>query len=296
MNWNGCDVFCHVVEHGGFTAAARALGQPKSSISDAVQRLEGELGTRLLERTTRRLRLTEAGDALYHRIGPLLASLRDARSEAMAARSEVAGTLRIASPYEFGAHHLGPVACKLMAAHPNLRVQLDVTHAPVNPHAEPYDIVFAMLEEPPTASSIIIRRMLSLERGLFASPVLLRALGTPKRPADLAKWPLVASSADTAWSFTDASGVVDRVTVQTPRLVSNNAHIRLQAAVAGFGVTRVTASFCQPAVKAGTLRRVLANHVCDPLRIYAMLPARRLMPEKVRRFLDALEDHARTFG
>ena len=82
MDWRDWDVFCHVVDHGGFTAAARVLGHPKSSLSAAVQRLETDVGLRLLERTTRRLRLTEAGEAVYHRVGPLFAALRDARSEA----------------------------------------------------------------------------------------------------------------------------------------------------------------------------------------------------------------------
>ena len=295
MNWSDWDLFCRVIEHGGFTAASRALGQPKSTVSAAVQRLEGELSLRLLERTTRRLRVTEAGEALYNRVGPLFAGLREAHTEATAARQSVAGTLRIASPYEFGAFHVGPVACEVMSQHPGLRVQIDVEHAVVNPLAEPYDIVFAMLESPLPSSGIVIRRVFSLERGLFAAPALLAAHGAPQRPRDLLQLPLLVSPADTPWAFTDQTGAVERIPLRLPRLASSNADVRLQAALSGHGVIRVTASYCRAAVEAGTLVRLLPSWLCEPLHVHALLPARRLMPEKVRRFLDALDAHARGF-
>lgn len=294
MSWSDWELFCRVVEHGGFTAAARALGQPKSSISAAIQRLESDLGLRLLERTTRRLRLTEAGDTVYHRVEPLFAGLREARNEAMASRHDVAGTLRIASPYEFGAHHVAPVACALMARHPGLSVQIDVEHAFVNPLAEPYDIVFATLDGPLAASGIIIRRVFSLERGLFAAPALVERLGEPQKPADLARFPLLVGPGDAPWAFTDSGGAVERVAIQAPRLASSNAEVRLHAALAGHGIMRVTASYCRAAVQAGSLVRLLPDHLCEPLHIHALLPAKRLMPEKVRRFFAALDEHART--
>lgn len=295
MNWNDCELFCHVVEHGGFSAAAQFLGCPKSSVSSAVQRLEQVLDTRLLERTTRSMRVTESGEILYKRTARLFTSLHEACNEALSSGREVAGTLRIASPYEFGAHHLAPVACKLMATFPHLQVQIDVEHRTINPHVEPYDIVFAMLEHQLPSSSIVIRRMFSLERGLFTSPALLDKLGPPAEPEDLKHWPLVVSSADTEWAFTDAHGADHEFPVHAPRVISANADFRLQAAMNGFGVTRVTASFCAPAVAAGTLVRLrLPDYTCEPLRVYALLPGKRMVPEKVRHFLDALAAHSRT--
>ncbi|MCZ2104176.1 MAG: LysR family transcriptional regulator [Comamonadaceae bacterium] len=293
MNWNDCEIFCHVVEQGGFSAAAHFLGHPKSSVSSAVQRLEQELATRLLERTTRSVRTTESGEILYKRTAHLFTSLHEACNEALSAGREVAGTLRIASPYEFGAHHLGPVACQVMRTFPHLTVQIDVEHRPINPHAEPYDIVFAMLEHQLPSSSIVIRRMFSLERGLFASPALLRQMGPPLAPENLKAWPLVVSSTDTEWSFTDGDGVDHDLPVQNPRVVSANADFRLQAAIEGFGITRVTATFCAAAVARGSLVRVrLPGYTCEPLRIYALLPGKRMVPEKVRHFLNALAVHS----
>jgi DNA-binding transcriptional LysR family regulator len=292
MDWRDWELFCEVVQHGGFSAAARVLGHPKSSLSAAVQRLEGQLGLRLIERTTRHLRLTDAGEQIYRRVQPLFIALHETKAEALAMSSAVTGTLRIKSPYEFGAHHAGPVACELMARYPDLTIRIDVEHEIVNPVAENYDIVFAMLEAPLPSAGIVIRRVFSLERGLFAAPSLLERHGEPHSLEDLARLPLLAGPSDVAWAITPPGGKAENLAVDTARLVSSNAHIRLQAALAGHGVLRVTASFTRAAVEAGSLIRLLPDHVCEPLSVHAVLPTRQFVPAKVRCFLDALELHA----
>jgi DNA-binding transcriptional LysR family regulator len=292
VEWRDWELFCEVVEHGGFSAAARVLGHPKSSLSAAVQRLEGNLGVRLIERTTRHLRLTDAGETIFRRVQPLFVALHETRSEALAMSSQVAGTLRIKSPYEFGAHHAGPVACELMSRYPELTIRIDVEHDIVSPVAENYDIVFAMLEAPLPSNNIIIRRMFSLERGLFAAPSLLERLGAPKSWAELMKFPLLTGPSDAPWAITTPEGTVEHLDVQKARLVSSNAHVRLQAALAGHGVIRVTATYAKSACEAGLLRAVLPDHVCEPLNVHALLPTRQFVPAKVRVFLDALDAHA----
>jgi DNA-binding transcriptional LysR family regulator len=292
MEWRDWELFCEVVEHGGFSAAARVIGHPKSSLSAAVQRLESNLGLRLIERTTRHLRLTDAGDTIYRRVRPLFAALHDVSSEALAMSSAIAGTLRIKSPYEFGAHHAGPVACELMSRYPDLSIKIDVEHEIVNPVAENYDLVFAMLEAPLPSAGIVIKRVFSLERGLYAAPELLQRLGEPRDAADLAGFPLLAGANDAPWALTTPAGDIQHLAVGKARLTSSNAHIRLQAALAGHGVLRVTASYTAEAVTAGLLRRVLPDHVCEPLNVHALLPARQFVPAKVRCFLEALEAQA----
>ena len=292
MEWRDWELFGEVVEHGGFSAAARALGHPKSSLSAAVQRLEGHLGLRLIERTTRHLRLTEAGDTIYRRVRPLFAALHDTHSEALAMSSVIAGTLRIKAPYEFGAHHVGPVACELMSRYPDLTIRIDVEHEIVNPVAENYDVVFAMLEAPLPAAAIIIRRVFTLERGLFAAPALLESFGEPRTLQDLARLPLLTGPNDLPWPITTPEGTLEHLAVAKARLTSSNAHVRLQAALAGHGVLRITASYTRAATESGLLRRVLPDHVCEPLSVHALLPARQFIPAKVRCFLDALEAHA----
>jgi DNA-binding transcriptional LysR family regulator len=196
MDWRDWELFCEVVQHGGFSAAGRVIGHPKSSLSAAVQRLESNLGLRLIERTTRHLRLTDAGETIYRRVRPLFLALHDTCSEAQAMSSAIAGTLRIKSPYEFGAHHAGPVACELMSRYPDLAIRIDVEHEIVSPVVENYDIVFAMLEAPLSSAGTVIRRVSSLERGLFAAPALLESFGEPRTLADLSRFPLLTGPND----------------------------------------------------------------------------------------------------
>lgn len=289
MNWDDFDAFCQVVEHGGFTAAARALDRPKSSLSASVARLEEQLGSRLLERTTRSLRLTEAGESLYRDISKPLAQMRELAVDAVAKGAQVQGTLRIAAPYEFGAHHLAEVACKIMAAHPQLKVHIDVEHARVPLFERHYDIVFSAIEPGDTPSSIVTRRVFSLERGLFAAPQLLAGLPELGASEDLNAVPLLAGADDTEWEFSAPDGTRSKVEVRNPRMRSGNAGVRLEAALAGLGVARITATFCAAAVQQGRLVPLLPQWRCAPLRIYALLPGRKLMPAKVREFMDILE-------
>jgi len=287
MNWDDVDAFCRVIEHGGFTAAARAMNRPKSSVSASVARLESQLNARLLQRTTRRLRLTEAGASLYQDVGPTFHRLREVRDQALALGSSVTGTLRIAAPYEFGAHHLGAIACSMLEHYPELRVEIDVEHARIDPLDRRYDIVFSMYDDEPTDVRAVARRVFSLQRALFASPELLARHGPLQQPDELAALPVVGSLDDTKWSFTRAGGASISVPI-APRMRSSNADVRRRAAIEGLGVARITATFCQQAVREGRLQQVLPGFECAPLRIYALLPGRRLMPPKVRLFLDAL--------
>lgn len=295
MNWDDFDAFCHVVEHGGFTAAARVLDKPKSSLSASVARLETQLGSRLLERTTRRLRLTESGESLYCDISKPFLQLREFAGNALAKGGTVQGTLRIAAPYEFGAHHLAAIACRMMAEHPELKVHIDVEHAQVALFERQYDIVFSATDHNLPPSSIVARRVFTLTRGLFAASSLV-GRGLPAHPQDLAQLPLLAGAEDSEWSFTDADGATTKIEVRQPRLRSANAGIRLQAALAGIGIARITATYCAQSVNEGKLVQLLPAYNCAPLRIYALLPGRRHIPAKVRAFLDALEELSQSQG
>ncbi|WP_018903838.1 LysR family transcriptional regulator [Variovorax paradoxus] len=288
MNWDDFDAFCQVVDHGGFTAAARATDRPKSSLSAAVTRLESLIGSRLLERTTRRLRLTEAGESLYREISKPVSQLREFAADAITKSAQVQGTLRIAAPYEFGAHHLASVACAVMERHPKLKVDVEVEHARVPLFERQYDVVFSALEHSFAPSSVVTRRVYSLERGIFASPALMAGHPELTAPNDLHAFALLAGGDDAHWDFKGPDGGVE-VEVRNPRMRSGNAGIRLEAAKAGLGVIRVTATFCEAAVAQGQLIRLLPQWECAPLRVYALLPGRRLVPAKVRVFLDELE-------
>jgi DNA-binding transcriptional LysR family regulator len=287
MDWNDVDAFCCVIEHGGFTAAAKVMNRPKSSVSASVARLESELGARLLQRTTRRVRPTEAGESLYQDSAAMFQRLREVRANAMARGKSVAGTLRVAAPYEFGAHHLGNVACTMLARYPELRIDVDVEHGRIDPLDRSYDIVFSYFDDDMPDSGRVARRVFALKRGIFAAPRLLARHSKVIVPEDLADLPSIASPADAEWSFTDAKGNAVSVPIR-PRLRSPNADVRRRATLEGLGVSRIVYTFCQDMVADGRLQELLTDYVCSPLRIYALLPGRRLMPPKVRIFLDLL--------
>ena len=287
MDWNDVDAFCCVIEHGGFTAAAKVMNRPKSSVSASVARLESELGARLLQRTTRRVRPTEAGESLYQDSAAMFQRLREVRADAMARGKAVAGTLRIAAPYEFGAHHLGAVACTMLARYPELRIDIDVEHGRVNPLDRSYDIVFSYFDEDVPESGRVARRAFTLKRGIFAAPSLVSRFPKVYKPEDLAELPAIASPADAEWSFTDAKGNSFSVPVRA-RMRSPNADVRRRATLEGLGTSRIVYTYCKDMVADGRLQELLTDYVCSPLRIYALLPGRRLMPPKVRVFLELL--------
>ena len=144
------------------------------------------------------------------------------------------------------------------------------------------------MTRPLPTSTLVVRRMFSIERGLFASPELLQRQGEPDTPQDLATWPQLCGASDTEWTFTAPNGATQTVSTLSPRLISDNSDVRLLAALAGHGVARIGATFCEAAVREGRLTRLLPDHVTTPLRVYALLPGKRLMPMKVRVLLDAL--------
>ena len=286
MDWNDVEAFCCVIEKGGFTAAAKAMSRPKSSVSASVSRLETELGARLLQRTTRRVRPTEAGESLYQDMAGMFQRLREVRIDAMARGKSVGGTLRIAAPYEFGAHHLGAVACSMLAKYPDLRVDLDVDYGRVDPLDRRYDIVFSMFDEGPD-SARVSRRAYSVKRGLYASPSLLERSHPVRVPEDLSDLPAIASTLDAEWTFLDSGKNEHRVPIR-PRLRSVNADVRRRATLDGLGISRIVRTFCAAEVKQGRLVELLREYQCAPLVFYALLPGRRLMPPKVRIFLEGL--------
>lgn len=288
MSWDDFDIFCHVALHGSFSGAARALDRPKSSISTAISRLETALNARLMERTTRRVRLTEAGAMLYQGAAPIMTELRDLATEVRNRENEISGTLRIAAPYEYGAHHLGRVSAQLLSRYRDLQIVLDVEHTPVDMIDRNYDIAFSMTDRELADSSIVASRVFTLERGLFAAPALLARAPELGEPDDLRHVPLLCRPGETEWIFEEGAAERISIPVDDPCMRSANAGVRKQVAVAGLGVLRVTKTFCETEMRAGILQPVLEAFACQPLRVYALLPARRLMPLKVRVFLEEL--------
>ncbi len=175
----------------------------------------------------------------------------------------------------------------MLARYPELRIDIDVEHGRVDPLDRSYDIVFSYFDDDLPDSGRVARRVFELKRGIFAAPALLARHPRVAAPQDLAELPAIASPADAQWSFTDAKGNAVSVPVR-PRMRSPNADVRRRATLEGLGVSRIVYTFCKDMVDDGRLKELLTDYVCSPLRIIALLPGRRLMPPKVRVFLELL--------
>ena len=289
IDWKDWEIFCRVVEGGGFTQGAELAEVPKSSASAAVARLEGQLGVRLFERTTRRVRVTQRGQQLYDRVAPLFGALREISAEAASVSAEVSGSIRIATPYEVGSQHLSPTVNRLLKQHPSLRVQLDMNWDQPDLIRHGYDLAFVMTDTSLHDSSFASKRVVLIERAFYAAPSLIRERGLPRAPQDLQGWPTVGNLDDSHWEFL-RDGVETFSLDVEPRICTHNAEVRLKAAVDGLGVTRLSPRFVHEQLVQGQLVRVLPGYSSSPLKVYVLMPARKLMPASVRAFLNALEE------
>ncbi|WP_020202198.1 MULTISPECIES: LysR family transcriptional regulator [Cupriavidus] len=289
IEWKDWEIFCRVVEGAGFTRGAELAEVPKSSASAAVSRLETQLGVRLFERTTRRVRVTERGQQLYDRVAPLFTELREISAEALSVSEQVSGTLRISTPYEVGSLHLSPSLTRLLRLHPDLRVEVDVTWDQPDLIERGYDLAFVMTNTGLHDSSFASKRVVLIERGFFAAPSLIRARGLPRTPQDMDGWPTLGNAEDRRWEFLRDGKEVFSLQVD-PRMRTQNAEIRLKAAMDGLGVARLSPRYVQEELDQGRLVRVLPGYTTSPLKVFVLMPARKLMPASVRVFLDVLEE------
>ncbi|EON20053.1 LysR family transcriptional regulator [Cupriavidus sp. GA3-3] len=288
IEWKDWEIFCRVVEGGGFTQGAELAEVPKSSASAAVARLESQLGIRLFERTTRRVRVTERGQRLYERVAPLFAELHEISAEATSDSAEVSGLLRISTPYEVGSQHLSESLTRVLRAHPGLRVQVDVSWDQPDLIRHGYDLAFVMTDTALHDTSFASKRVVLVERAFYAAPALIKTRGLPRTPQDLQGWPTLGNADDRHWEFLRDGVEIARLDVE-PRICTHNAELRLKAALDGLGVTRLSPRFVQDAVGQGQLVRVLPGYASSPLKVYVLMPARKLMPASVRVLLDMLE-------
>ncbi|TDR77910.1 LysR family transcriptional regulator [Paludibacterium purpuratum] len=287
MSLDDLRVFLTVAHCRSFTKASDRLALPKTSVSRAVARLEVALGKRLLERSTRSLRLTEAGVQLREQTAELVERIEAHLSQAAEHHERPQGILRIAAPYELGVLRLGDVLNDMLLRYPGLEAEIELTSNLIDPRSEDYDIVFRLQQGAMPDSSQVVRRIYSIARGLYAAPALLQRLGTPSRAADLAGWPAVISPDEPVWQLQAPDGNIETIHPAGP-LRAHNVGMRLNGVVAGLGVGLLSSYYCRREIADGRIVPVLPTFGVAPMRVYALLPARRLMPAKVRVFLDEL--------
>jgi DNA-binding transcriptional LysR family regulator len=281
-------VFSQVVESGSFSAAAAKLGLSTTAASRHVAELEAHLQTRLLNRTTRRVSLTESGRAFYERAVQLIADLEEAEQEASRAAVVPRGTIKLTSSVNFGVRHVAPAIAAFLAAHPGVRFDVALSDRIVDLVEEGFDL--AVRIGAPGSDNVVARKLGETRLVACASPGYLEAHGAPQVPEDLARhncftYEYVAPR--NLWRFRDASGA-ERTARVSGRLHSNNGDLLAEAAAQGAGIVFEPAFIVGPDVRAGRLVPLLQEFVAPPMPIYAVYPSRKHLSAKVRLFVDFL--------
>lgn len=277
----GIEAFARVVETGSFTAAAQALHSAKSSVSETVRTLEERMGVRLLDRTTRRVRPTEAGAAFYRHCRRLLDDLAQARSEAQATHKEPAGRLRIAAPDGFAERYIVPGLPAFLAAYPTIEIELIAGSEAQRLVDEGIDLAIRIAEKP--EPSLVVRRIATSRVVIVATPGYLAQHGTPRKPRDIVGHRLIGF-APLAWRDTWRIGT-ETIAVQ-PRLLVNNSESLRAAALSGLGLAAIPEWLIADSLAAGLVSRVLPSEETPLGGIYAVYPTNRLLTPKIRAFVD----------
>ncbi len=289
-------VFARVMESGSFSRAAERLQLPKSTVSRRIAALEERLGEKLLQRSTRRLTLTEFGQGVLEHARTLAGEVDGALALALHRQQRPTGRLRVSMPADFAHQMLTPMLSRFVGDYPEVQLELDLSPRRVDLIAEGFDIAVRMGQLPPD-SQLAARRLAIFSSGLYASPAYLQRHGEPQLPEGLLSMHglmiLGRAGEPLPWRL---SGIVDGkadqrtewVGVPDSRTLVNAPDMLLHMARAGLGITWVGNQYAQGFVDRGELMRVLPHWCAEPSTCWAVFPQRRLMPLRTRLFLDAM--------
>ncbi len=288
-NLAGMTVFARVVETNSFTEAARRLGMSKAAVSKQVSKLEERLGARLLNRTTRRLSLTEVGAAFYERCARIVAEAEEAELAVSRLNATPRGTLKIDAPVNFGMQYLAPLLPSFMLRHPELRVDMTFNDRFVDLVEEGCDLAVRIGQLPD--SSLVARKLAETRSVICAAPSYWDRHGRPREPADLAGHDCFAYSYLATGNEWRLKGPAGEVAVRTSgSLTANNGDVLRQAAVGGLGVVAMPVFIVCDDLRSGRLEPVLRDYEPPTRGIYAVYPHNRHLSAKVRAFIDHLVD------
>ncbi len=285
MDLNDVALFVEVVRAGSFAEAARRLGVPPNTTSRRIQELERSLGVRLMQRSTRKLTLTDAGRRLYERCAEQVESLAQASEDLIAGSQLAIGTLRVAAPADFFNWFLMDWISEFLAAHPQVRIEFVLSDARADLIGEGIDIAFraGKITEP----NLIARQMGTSRSMLVASPAYLAARGMPLTLADLAQHDCITfpkQSGTASWSLDGPEGI-EEVKV-TGRFSANTAQALLHAALANLGIAFLPAMMAAPHLHTGRLQEVLPGYGLSGLGVHLVYLSRRQLPRAQSAFID----------
>ncbi len=287
LDLNAMRVFAKVVDEGGFSAAGRALGLPKSNISRRIAALEGRLGLRLLERTTRKLRITEPGQVFYRHCKRIEEEAEHASLSLEQMLERPRGLLRIGASVTTGQVLLAPLMAEFLARYPDVTLDLVLSNRRIDLFEEGFDLVIRIGQL--TDSSLISKRLGESRLYLYASPDYLAARGQPLRPEDLAGHDvLIMSDVPDAGQLRLKAADSSRRIVVSPRVRLNDFPALSRMVLDGAGIAALPDYLCGGLEEDGGLTRVLADWSLPPVDIHALYPSHRGATPKLRAFLDFL--------
>lgn len=286
-NLGDLEIFSRVVTTGSMSAAGRALGLSPAVVSKRIKRLEERLGTRLLQRTTRQISLTEAGQGFHARILGILAGIEEAEAFVSGRAGAMRGVLRISAPTSFGRLHIAPHLMPFMEANPELTVNLVLTDDFSDIVGEAFDLAIRIgeLED----SSLVARRLAPVRRVLTASPGYLKRRGAPVTIADLAQHTCLPPHNQDVWRLEGPEGAVAYRPQGT--LITNSSEVVREAVIAGMGIALRSTWDIGPELRDGRLVQVLSQYEGSRnVVLSAIYASRQFLPAKVRVFIDYLAD------
>ena len=286
---NGMRHFVEVVNASGFSPAADKLGLSRAQISKSVMQLESHLGVRLLNRTTRRISLTESGKVYYERCLSILEDIEELESSTSDQNKIPRGRLSVCAPTSFGILHLQDALTDYLKVYPEVQLSLSLSDRFIDVVKEGFDVVIriAELED----SSLIARKISPCKRVFCASPEYLKENGVPNVPQDLAIHQCLVYTNDLklgTWSLEGSNGI-EKVKVNGP-VCADNGDMLKAAALKNLGVTLLPTFLVGDELKAGRLVPILENYCPTDIAIYAIFPSRRFLSAKVRTFVDHLSE------
>jgi DNA-binding transcriptional LysR family regulator len=279
------EVFARVVATGSLSSAGRELGLSPAGVSKRLRRLEETLGTRLLQRTTRQISLTETGQAYFERIGPLIAGIEEAENFVTRRSDAVRGTLKVSAPTSFGRMHIAPHIHDFMRHHPDLAINLQLSDAFVDIVGEGYDLSIRIGEL--TDSSLVGRKLAPVRRVLCAAPSYLAGRAEPKSLADLDGHLCLPPHNNDTWKLEGPEGTVSFRPAGP--LKTNSSEVIREAVIGGAGIALRSTWDIGHELETGKLVQVLpAYEGTRNIGIYALYASRQFLPAKIRVFIDFL--------
>ncbi|OXR50021.1 MULTISPECIES: LysR family transcriptional regulator [unclassified Pusillimonas] len=290
---NDLILFAHIVDAGSFTRASDLTGLPKSTLSRRLAELENVFGERLMQRSTRRLVLTEFGERMLEYARRLVDDTEAATALALHRQVTPQGILRVSFPPEYHELSLVQILSAFSRRHPDVRLDIDLSSRRVDLVAERFDVAVRVAAQLPDDNALVARRIITLHNGLYASPAYLALHGTPQNPSQLQGHTglvLVTSAGDQQIWRLSRSNTDHWEGLPLRTLSANSVGLQQALAVQGLGIVGLSESFARPHVDRGELLRVLPQWHLPKMNVWCVTPGRKLLPQRTLAFIETLKE------